>query len=147
MKAALPRALALVLLGLLSASPAWGWGTQGHRIVGAVADELLDSATSAALREIAGDRTLEEIGLALDHDKRELEERLPGSSRWQPAWGSSLLEACLILQTVGACLPRLPRFCGWGRLGWWGTKASDIALHTEGAISARAQRVPLENTS
>ncbi len=82
MKAALRRALAVVLLGLLSAAPAWGWGTQGHRIVGAVADELLDGPTSAALREIAGDRTLEEIGLALDHDKRELEERLPGSSRW-----------------------------------------------------------------
>ena len=82
MNAALARALAVLVLGLVTVAPAWGWGAEGHRIVGAVADELLDGPTSAALREIAGDRTLAEIGLALDHDKRELEERLPGSSRW-----------------------------------------------------------------
>ena len=82
--AARRRAL-IALLALLAALPvaqAFGWGAAGHRIVGAVADELLDAASRAKLVAIAGDQSLAELGLALDRDKRELEERLPGSSRW-----------------------------------------------------------------
>ena len=74
--------VALLLLATVPAAPAFGWGAEGHRIVGAIADELLDAPTRAALRAIAGDRGLADIGLALDRDRRELEERLPGSSRW-----------------------------------------------------------------
>ena len=74
--------LACVLFAAVPAAPAFGWGAEGHRIVGAIADELLDLRTRTALRGIAGDRGLADIGLALDRDRRELEERVPGSLRW-----------------------------------------------------------------
>ena len=74
--------LGLLLPLLLSALPAFGWGAEGHRIVGAIADGLLDAPTRARLAGIAGEQSLAELGLALDRDKRELEQRLPGSSRW-----------------------------------------------------------------
>ena len=75
-------ALALIALGALGSPPAFGWGAEGHRLVGDVAESLLDARTRAALRALAGDESLAEIGLWLDREREELKASLPGSERW-----------------------------------------------------------------
>ena len=74
----------MVALGAacLPVLPAWGWGAEGHRIVGDVAEALLDSRARAALQEIAGTEGLGEIGLWLDQNRDELKNTQPGSERW-----------------------------------------------------------------
>jgi hypothetical protein len=49
--AVLPRALALVL-ALGAALPAWAWGPQGHRTIGAIADQLLTPRTRAVIGQL-----------------------------------------------------------------------------------------------
>ena len=82
---ALRRALAagaLLILGAAPAEPARAWGAEGHRIVGLVAEQLLDARTRAALRAVAGDETLAELGLWLDRERDRLRVERPGSERW-----------------------------------------------------------------
>lgn len=74
--------LVLGILGLSQAPPALGWGAAGHRIVGLVADELLDAGTRARLRDLAGDESLADIGQWLDRERPRLRDELPGSERW-----------------------------------------------------------------
>ena len=79
------RLLLPVVLGLLGLSLpplAFGWGAEGHRIVGLVADELLDAGTRARLRDLAGDESLADIGQWLDRERPRLRDELPGSERW-----------------------------------------------------------------
>jgi S1/P1 Nuclease len=75
------RALALGLLAL-AAVPAHGWGAAGHRIVGDVAEQLLDPHARTALAALAPGAGLGGLGLWLDEDKRELAQQQPGSERW-----------------------------------------------------------------
>ena len=82
---AVRRALAaglLAVLGLAAAAPAGAWGAEGHRIVGLVADQLLDARSRAALRAIAGDESLAETGLWMDRERDRLRLEQPGSERW-----------------------------------------------------------------
>lgn len=44
-----PFPLVLVALTAFPVAPLWAWGPQGHRIVGAIADRLLDSEARAAV--------------------------------------------------------------------------------------------------
>jgi len=80
-RAALGLALAL-LPALLLPAPARAWGAEGHRIVAEVADQLLDARTRAALREIAGDETLEDASTWLDRERQPLRRTLRGSPAW-----------------------------------------------------------------
>jgi hypothetical protein len=73
---------ASLALAIAAAPAAHGWGAEGHRVVGAVAEQLLDERTRRALEELAGGEPLAEIGLALDRDKRALAAEYPGSARW-----------------------------------------------------------------
>jgi len=74
-------ALALVL-ALLPSAPVWGWGAQGHRIVGDIAEEFLDARTRAEVRRLAGDVSLAELGVWLDEQRDRLSAADPGSQRW-----------------------------------------------------------------
>jgi len=79
------RALAAAALALLCGAPlqpAFAWGAEGHRIVGLVAEQLLDARSRAALRAIAGDEGLAETGLWLDRERDRLRREWPGSERW-----------------------------------------------------------------
>ena len=79
------RALAggvLLVLGLAPAPPAQAWGAEGHRIVGDVAERLLDARTRAALRAVAGDQSLADLGLWMDRERNRLRAEWPGSERW-----------------------------------------------------------------
>lgn len=69
-------------LALLLPAPARAWGAAGHRVVARVADELLDARTRAALREIAGDESLEDLATWLDRERLHLRSTLRGSPRW-----------------------------------------------------------------
>ena len=79
--AAVGLALALIP-GLLLPASARAWGAEGHRIVARVADELLDARTRAALREIAGDETLEAASTWLDRERQHLRRTWRGSPAW-----------------------------------------------------------------
>ncbi len=75
-------ALACIAAGLLGALPAFGWGAEGHRLVGDVAEDLLDARTRAALRDLTGGERLADIGLWLDRERDALKDTHPGSERW-----------------------------------------------------------------
>ncbi len=72
----------LVLLLALPSLPAWGWGATGHRVVGALAESLLDAPTRARLEAVTGGQGLGELGLWLDENRDSLKLSLPGSERW-----------------------------------------------------------------
>ena len=68
--------------GLLLPQAAQAWGAEGHRIVARVAGQLLDPRTHAALRDIAGDETLEDASTWLDRERQHLRGTLRGSPAW-----------------------------------------------------------------
>jgi len=72
----------LLLPALLRPAPAQAWGAEGHRIVARVAEPLLDARTRAALREIAGEETLEDASTWLDRERQHLRRTLRGSPAW-----------------------------------------------------------------
>ncbi len=72
----------LLSLALTPAAPARAWGPEGHRIVGLVAERLLDARTRGALRSIAGDQSLAELGEWMDRERERLRVEWPGSERW-----------------------------------------------------------------
>ena len=72
----------LLVLGLAPAPPAQAWGAEGHRIVGDVAERLLDARTRAALRAVADDQSLADLGLWMDRERNRLRAEWPGSERW-----------------------------------------------------------------
>src|ERR1700682_6005666 len=59
-----------------------GWGAEGHRITGYVADGRLTPRTRAALRQILGDFDLAELTLEADVRRAELSRVYAGSERW-----------------------------------------------------------------
>ena len=81
LRVALGLVLALVS-GLLLPQAAHAWGAEGHRIVARVAGQLLDPRTRAALRDIAGDETLEDASTWLDRERMHLRATM----RRSPAW-------------------------------------------------------------
>lgn len=74
--------IVVALVAMLAAAPAFPWGAEGHRIVGLVAEGLLDERARAELARLAGADSLADIGLWLDEDKRELRAEVHGSDRW-----------------------------------------------------------------
>jgi hypothetical protein len=73
---------AFLALGVAAAQPACAWGAEGHRIIGLVAEQLLDAHARAALRAIAGDESLADAGLWMDRERDRLRAERPGSERW-----------------------------------------------------------------
>ncbi|WP_244982538.1 S1/P1 nuclease [Croceicoccus marinus] len=55
-------AIAAMAGALAASQPAMAWGANGHRIVGAIAQEYLSSQAHAAMLEILGSETLAEAG-------------------------------------------------------------------------------------
>jgi hypothetical protein len=78
-----PLATALAAVALLAcAPPAQAWGAEGHRIVGLVAEQLLDPRARDALRQLVGEESLADLGLWMDEERGRLRATLPGSERW-----------------------------------------------------------------
>jgi len=75
-------AVLLIIASFAIAAPARAWGPEGHRLVGMVADELLDARSRAALRELAGDESLADIGLWMDAERERMRATHPGSEHW-----------------------------------------------------------------
>jgi S1/P1 Nuclease len=73
---------ALGLSALLGSAPAFGWGAEGHRITGWVAESQLSPRTLAALHDLVGDTQLAELALEADARRVELGDQYPGSQRW-----------------------------------------------------------------
>jgi hypothetical protein len=71
-----------LILVCLPPAPAWGWGAQGHRIVGDIAEQFLDARTRAEISRLAGDVSLAQLGLWLDEQRGRLSAAEPGSERW-----------------------------------------------------------------
>jgi hypothetical protein len=74
--------LALILLCLLAPRLAGAWGAEGHRIVGDVADALLEPVSRAAVRDLTGGQSLAEVATWMDEERPALAHSLPGSSSW-----------------------------------------------------------------
>lgn len=74
------RPLIAVALCLALASPAFGWGAQGHRVITRVAEARLTPRAAAAIRDLLnpGD-TLVDVCNWADHEGRDVE---PKSSPW-----------------------------------------------------------------
>ncbi|MHA7815288.1 MAG: S1/P1 nuclease [Pseudohaliea sp.] len=58
--------LPALLAGLLLAPPAAAWGPQGHRVAGAMTEDLLNPGAAAAVRAILGDEALAEASTWAD---------------------------------------------------------------------------------
>jgi hypothetical protein len=79
------RLMAIAVAGvgaLLESASALGWGAEGHRITGFVAESQLTPRTQAALRELVGDTQIAELALEADKRRPELAQQYPGSERW-----------------------------------------------------------------
>jgi hypothetical protein len=86
----LPMA-ALLLLCSLSAS-AWAWGSEGHRVTGLVANELLTAKARIRLNQLVPGVDLGEFAGQMDVYRAALSLEIPGSDKWhydnQPVCGS-----------------------------------------------------------
>ena len=60
------RAAALLILLSLAASPAFGFGGQGHRVIGALAEAQLSAAARSAVHELIGGQSLAEASTWAD---------------------------------------------------------------------------------
>jgi len=87
----------LVAAAWLPAAPGWGWGPQGHRTVGAIADRLLDPATREAVARLLADdldrsgnlsgrTTLESVSVWADE--------IRGTPASRPRWHYDNLPVC-----------------------------------------------------
>jgi hypothetical protein len=78
------RCIAIALCCLLSGLPsaAHGWGNEGHRLSGYIANALLTEQTRIRLNAITGTSDLAQLATVLDDERDALEERIPGSNRW-----------------------------------------------------------------
>lgn len=74
--------LGLWLLGLFASPLAAAWGAQGHRIVGDVAESLLEPVSRAEVRHLTGGQSLAEVATWMDEERPRLQHALPGSSAW-----------------------------------------------------------------
>jgi hypothetical protein len=96
---------------VLAALPlvAHAWGAQGHRVIGRIAQELLDARTQASIRELAGQESLEDLATWMDEERPRLSHQLPGSAQWHyddlPLCGRPL-ENCPNGNCASHALPR-----------------------------------------
>jgi S1/P1 Nuclease len=58
------------------------WGTEGHRVTGLVASELLTPRARLRLNQIIPGGDIAEISLYMDTNRKELSEKIPGSEKW-----------------------------------------------------------------
>jgi len=61
----------LIALCLWLASPSFGWGPDGHRIAGAIAETYLTDEAKAGMKELLGEQTLAEAGLWADDIRKD----------------------------------------------------------------------------
>jgi hypothetical protein len=58
------------------------WGTEGHRVSGIIAQDLLTAKTRIRVNELMGGADLADISLYMDINRKELSEKFPGSEKW-----------------------------------------------------------------
>jgi hypothetical protein len=74
-----------VLIGFLTFAVvprAFAWGTEGHRVTGMVASELLTPRARIRVNQIIAGGDLSDIALYMDINRKELSEKIPGSEKW-----------------------------------------------------------------
>jgi hypothetical protein len=76
------RVLAGLLVCILMAGPAFGWGQEGHRVVALIAQQSLDAHTLEAIHALTGEESLEDTSVWLDEQRLVLKHSVPGSDRW-----------------------------------------------------------------
>jgi len=77
---------------LAAPSLAWGWGNEGHRVTGLVADELLTAKARIRLNQLVPGIQIGEFASQMDVYRAALQLELPGSEKWhydnQPVCGT-----------------------------------------------------------
>jgi hypothetical protein len=84
MSKSLSRLLGGLLLCFFAAAPAisWAWGSEGHRITGLVATELLTSRARIRLNDLLPGADLGDIANYMDLNRPNLLELIPGIDKW-----------------------------------------------------------------
>lgn len=70
------------ILGSLAPLSAFGWGAEGHRITGLVAEQLLTPEAKKGIKALMGGSDLGTYSLYLDINKLALNQKYPGSREW-----------------------------------------------------------------
>ncbi|WP_022836154.1 S1/P1 nuclease [Salisaeta longa] len=60
------KILLTLLLACLTATPAWGWGQTGHRVIGYIAQQYLNAEAEARLRSLLNGHSLAEASTWMD---------------------------------------------------------------------------------
>ena len=60
------RHTALALLAILIPATSFGWGRDGHRIIGHIAEQFLSTNARAAVRDLLGDASLADVSTWAD---------------------------------------------------------------------------------
>ena len=61
----------LVVLAVILASPCFGWGPDGHRIIGDIATKYLSAKSKAAIKDLVGEQTLADAGNWADEIRKD----------------------------------------------------------------------------
>ena len=60
------RTILLALLAILVPATSFGWGRDGHRIIGHIAEQFLSTNARAAVRDLLGAESLAEVSTWAD---------------------------------------------------------------------------------
>ncbi len=71
-----------VVGAMLAPTQLWAWGTEGHRVSGLIAQDLLTAKTRIRVNELMQGAELADISLYMDINRKELSEKYPGSEKW-----------------------------------------------------------------
>ena len=90
-----------ILIFFFSAAPAWSWSAKGHRIVGAIADEVLkkNPTTKAKVKDILGGHTLATVSVWADCAKGFMYCQRPPTPEEQAYAGKNPERTSLISRT------------------------------------------------
>ena len=76
------KATFLLATSLLCSTHAFAWGSEGHRIVGDIATELLSPKARAGVRDLVGSDNLALIATWADTERLSLKHTYPHSEKW-----------------------------------------------------------------
>ncbi len=71
------RTTCISLLAILIPSICFGWGRDGHRITGYIAERLLSPQARAAVHELLGNESLADVSTWADEIRRERKDTAP----------------------------------------------------------------------
>ncbi len=72
----------LCLYSAFFASTGFAWGTEGHRITGSMAEEMLSPKARIAVNQLLDGGSLADAAIYMDVYREALKREIPGSERW-----------------------------------------------------------------